>query len=556
VTNNGKEIASALQKMLAERIGKDRFELWFDNDVTLEIRNSHLEVEATDEFQLDQIRRRFTADLEAVGLQITGSPVQLLMRVGSAAAPSAQSAPSARQPSTSGERCETRQDSDNGTTPPTHATSVDADASAAGADPTGAGPAGGLHRGMDSRSSSASTPAPFRIVSEDRDDSRNGRDKHGRHERHDRNGRNARNDGIGGNGDGESVRGNAAPMAWREEGIPFLIGDENRVAAMSADMVLEHPGRTNPLFIYGPTGAGKTHLLDSIRRKARRCTGLRRIVSVSAEQFTSQFVEALQGSGLPNFRRKYRQAELLLIDDLQFFLGKKSTIGELQNTVDYFLREKRQLVLAADRSPTELSGMSQELRGRISGGVVCQVNHPEPATRQRILRQLAARQGTELPEDVLELLANRFLGDVRQLSGALNRLHAWQQADPNPWTVERAEWALSDLLQTAQRVVRLADIEGAVCEVFGIDRERLHSPRKEKLISQPRMLAMWLARKHTRAGLSEICRYFGRRSHSTVVSAQRNVNRWVSTGSAIRLAHGDCPVEDAIRRVESKLRSG
>jgi chromosomal replication initiator protein len=122
--------------------------------------------------------------------------------------------------------------------------------------------------------------------------------------------------------------------------------------------------------------------------------------------------------------------------------------------------------------------------------------------------------------------------------------------------LERAELALSDLLRSSQRVVRLTDIEGAVCEVFGIDRERLHSNRKEKLISQPRALAMWLARKHTRAGLSEICRYFGKRSHSTVVSAQQNVNRWVSSGTSVRLASGDCSVEDAIRRVESKLRSG
>lgn len=508
--NNGKEIASALQKTLAERIGKDRFELWFDNDVTLDIRNTDLEVEAIDAFQLEQIRRRFTADLEAVGLQLTGNPVQLVMRV----RPTEGSADE-RKP-TSVESCDLRPAPETASNHASHVPSEDA----------------GAARGLQRTDGSRPDQAHLRIVSEDGDDL------------------------VDVNGHVGSGRRNSTITARNDEGIPFLVGLENRVAATSADMILEHPGRTTPLFVYGPTGAGKTHLLDSIRRKARRCTGLRRIVSVSAEQFTSQFVEALQGSGLPNFRRKYRQAELLLIDDLQFFLGKKSTIGELQNTVDYFLREKRQLVLAADRSPSELTGMSQELRGRISGGLVCQLNHPELLTRQRILRQLADRQGTELPEEVLDLLANRFPGDVRQLSGALNRLHACQQADPRPWTAELAERALSDLLQTTQRVVRLADIEGAVCEVFGIDRERLHSSRKEKLISQPRMLAMWLARKHTRAGLSEICRYFGRRSHSTVVSAQRNVNRWVSTGTAIRLAHGDCPVEDAIRRVESKLRSG
>ena len=183
------------------------------------------------------------------------------------------------------------------------------------------------------------------------------------------------------------------------------------------------------------------------------------------------------------------------------------------------------------------------------------MNYPEQATRRRIVEQIAARQGG-LAEEVLDLLAARLSGDARQLQGAVHRLTAYQQAHRVELTPLIAEAALSDLFHSARPVVRLADIEVAICEVFGLEKDTLLSERKEKVISQPRMLAMWLARKHTRAGLSEICRHFGRRSHSTVVSAERNVNRWVSDKAPIRLASGECPIEDAIRRVESKLRTG
>jgi chromosomal replication initiator protein len=543
VINNGKEIASALRNSLADRIGEDRFELWFGTDVKLEYRDGRLEVEVSDLFYLEQVRRRFMAELEAVGLQVIGKPVTLNVRVRE---PQSHGAPEyAASPV-----------SDHGFDPTAESLepppSLDSDATANG-DPLlqmepreelrGSLEGGQLAECNPSVSSVAPVQDPVNPQSADESSAATVRPS--------------------------IIR--VLPCSRREpencesspqketSGIsvpaPFIVGEENRLAYASAEMILKHPGRTTPLFLYGPTGSGKTHLLETIRREGRRRTNLRRVVSVSAEQFTTQFLEALQGSGLPNFRRKFRQVELLLIDDLQFFLGKKTTISELQNTVDFFLRDRRQLVLAADRSPAELTGMSQELRGRISGGLVCHLVYPELETRRRIVRQFASTRGG-LDDDVAEMLATRFPGDVRQLAGALNRLHAHGQAHDVSMTIERAEAALSDLLRNSQRVVRLVDIDGAVCEVFGIDRDRLHSDRKEKLVSQPRMLAMWLARKHTRAGLAEICRYFGRRSHSTVVSAQRNVNRWVSDGSAIRLASGDCTVEDAIRRVESKLRSG
>ncbi len=193
----------------------------------------------------------------------------------------------------------------------------------------------------------------------------------------------------------------------------FIVGSGNRVAQTAAQMVVERPGNVSPLFLFGPTGCGKTHLLEGIWSAVRSGHSQRRVLYLTAEQFTSMFLEALQGRGLPSFRHKYRHVDVLLIDDVQFFLGKRATLVELQNTIDSLLREQRQLVLAADRSPAELSRFGPELTARFAGGLVCRIEPAEADTRLRLLRQLASRQGMTLPDDVLQLMANRIHGDAR-----------------------------------------------------------------------------------------------------------------------------------------------
>jgi chromosomal replication initiator protein len=336
----------------------------------------------------------------------------------------------------------------------------------------------------------------------------------------------------------------------------FVAGEGSRIALTGAQTAVERPGSVSPVFIYGATGTGKTHLLEGIAAAARKKRRVRRAVLLSAEQFTSLFLQALQGSGLPSFRRKYRDVELLLIDDVQFFCGKRATIVELQYTVDSLLRGGRQLVLAADRSPAELTGLGAEFVARVSGGLVCAVEPPDEETRHGIARHLAVRHGRDVPDDVLRLIASRVPGDARQVAGALNRLQAASQALGQPIDIALAEASLSDIFRTTRRVVRLRDIENAVCDVFGIDSKGLQSDRRSQAYSQPRMLAMWLARKYTRAAFSEIGEYFGRRSHSTVISARNKVNDWMSSGTEIQMGHSSCSVSDAIRRVEVRLRTG
>jgi chromosomal replication initiator protein len=196
------------------------------------------------------------------------------------------------------------------------------------------------------------------------------------------------------------------------------------------------------------------------------------------------------------------------------------------------------------------------LTTRFSGGLVCGLEPADGATRRQILRQLSARLTTPVPDDVLDWIADRLDGDARQLAGALHRLEAARRAFEHPIDLELAGRALQDLLRTRCRTVQLPDIERAVCDVFGLEPTSLQSSRKGRMFSQPRALAMWLARKHTRAAYAEIGEYFGRRSHSTVISAHKQVGRWMTQCEAVRLAHGSCAVDEAIRRVESQLRAG
>jgi chromosomal replication initiator protein len=283
---------------------------------------------------------------------------------------------------------------------------------------------------------------------------------------------------------------------------------------------------------------------------------VKRVVYLTAEQFTTHFVEAIKGAGLPSFRRKYREVELLLIDDVQFFAGKQSTLIEFHHTIDTFLREGRQLVFAADRPPSELRPLGPEITTRLTGGLVCGMQAADYATRLEILRRLAAQKSLPASEEVLAYLAAQLPGDARQLAGAMHRLAAAAYAYEATINLEFVQHTLADLMQATRRAVRLPEIAGAVCSLFGLETEQMQSGGKSPAISHPRMLAMWLARKYTRSASSEISRYFGRKSHSTVLSAEDKVGQWLASGKTLPLPHGQCTVEEALRRVEAQLRLG
>jgi chromosomal replication initiator protein len=339
----------------------------------------------------------------------------------------------------------------------------------------------------------------------------------------------------------------------------FVVGPSNEYAYRSAQLIVA-PGnhKPSPLLFHGPTGVGKTHLLRAVRVEYLRRHRRARAVYLTAEQFTTEFVQAVRGSGLPSFRQKSRGAELLLIDDLQFFVGKRATLEELLHTIDALVAEGHVLVLASDRGVADLAargGLGPELVSRLAGGLACELQPPEFATRLEILRGLCPQMDLKLADDVLTMVAGQVTAGGRELRGALLRLQSLSLAYDEPISRDMAERALADLAQQSARSVRLSDVEQAVCHVFGVEPSQLRSQRKGRAVSEPRMLAMWLARKYTRAPWSEIGQFFGRRSHSTVISAHRRVERLLGEEAKIDLTGQHCTVEEAIRRVESALRS-
>ncbi len=335
----------------------------------------------------------------------------------------------------------------------------------------------------------------------------------------------------------------------------FVLGASNEYAFRAAELTGRGRQQASPLLFCGPTGVGKTHLLRAIGREYRRHHPRAAVVYLSAEQFTTGFVEAIRVGGLPSFRQKCRGARLLAVDDLQFFAGKQRTLEELLHTFDAMAAEGRQLVLASDRGLSELRALGPELLSRLSGGLICEIEPPELATRLGILRQLRDDAGLDIEDDVLSIVATQITAGARELRGALYRLEAMSHAYEEPISRELAARALADLARHSTRAVRLADVQKVVCDVFGLEPAQLRSERKGRCLSEPRMLAMWLARKYTRAPWSEIGEFFGRRSHSTVISAHRRVEKLITTQAQIGVADRSCNVEDAIRQLESALRT-
>jgi chromosomal replication initiator protein len=338
----------------------------------------------------------------------------------------------------------------------------------------------------------------------------------------------------------------------------FVIGAGNELACRTARTIAERPGHYGPLMLHGPSGVGKTHLLFALLRELRRQGSSVRSLRLTAEQFTAEFLDALHHRTSPGFRQKYRSVDVLMIDDIQFLVGKRATLDELLVTIDSLHERGKQVVLTCDSSPQDLLRISPELSSRISGGLAIPIELPDFATRQGLVRQFIVDMhpviGMTISDDIVVVIATQVAGSARQLQGAINKLIVTSQALKKTLTAELARSILAEYVQQITPSVKLSDIQRAVCEVFGVEAASLKSSSKTRTVVEPRMLAMWLACNLTRSALGEISEFFGRRSHSTVISAQKKIERMVSEGKNISVANHNCSVEEAIRKVQRALR--
>ncbi len=337
----------------------------------------------------------------------------------------------------------------------------------------------------------------------------------------------------------------------------FVVGPCNRVAHASALAVVSNPGlEANPLVIHGPVGTGKTHLLEGIYVGLKQQIGDINVRYITAEDFTNRFVQAMRFGKLVSFRKYFRDCDALLIDDLNFLASKKATQEEFLHTFDVLHSEARQIVVTCDCHPRLNEDFVPELVDRLLGGGMWGLMPPDFDTRLRLLRAKSVRPDARpIDDEVLMFVAERLKGNVRELEGAINSLYHYSKVANRPIDIRLAQEALAELLRHSVRVIQLPDIDDAVCEILHMPPGSLQTKNRSWAYSHPRMLAMFLARKHTSATHIEVGKYFGKYSHSTVVAAEKKVRKWIADDHTMKLTSSNVRVRDAIERIERNLLS-
>ncbi|HEX5078836.1 MAG TPA: chromosomal replication initiator protein DnaA [Geminicoccaceae bacterium] len=323
-----------------------------------------------------------------------------------------------------------------------------------------------------------------------------------------------------------------APLDPRFTFSNFVVGKSNNLAFAAARRVAELDAPPfNPLFLYGPVGLGKTHLMHAIAWHIRHDNPRRKVVYLSAEKFMYQFIKALRFKDTMSFKELFRSADVLMVDDVQFIGGKESTQEEFFHTFNALADRGRQIVISSDRSPPELAGLEERIRSRLGWGLVADIRPTTYELRLGILQCKAREFAREakVPDNVLAFLAHRITSNVRELEGALNRVVAQAILVGRAITLEMAQDVLRDLLRAHERRVTIEDIQKLVAEHYRIRIADMHSARRARAVARPRQVAMYLAKQLTPRSLPEIGRKFGGRDHTTVMHAIRKIDELRST---------------------------
>jgi len=466
------EVVAALREALTQRIGEPRYRLWFQNNTRFRRDDCQLVVGVPNCFFQDWLQKTFAEDVRAAASAVFGSIAAVRFVIDPQLF---QAARQAEREAQSGER---------------QAPSAERQAP------------------------SAEPRAPGATYAPDRDDPA----------------------GMTRSPQGGAPRSALrAPRRWRRLG-DFVAGACNRVAHASAVSIVEEPGQAaSPLVLHGPVGTGKTHLLEGIYGGLRRSQPEWRLSFITAEEFTNRFVQAMRLGKLGSFRKHFRECDALFIDDLHFLATKKATQEEFLHTFDALQADGKHLVATCDCHPKLSDDFCPELTDRLLAGAVWGLAVPDPATRLEILRQLGVKAEPVVPEDVVRFLAGQLRGNVRELEGALHSVRHVSRVAGRAVDVALAREAVGELLRHSVRVLRLADIGRAVCQVLRLEPGTLQSKGRGWAVSHPRMLAMYLARKHTAATYGEIGHYFGGRNHSTVVAAEKKMRTWIERDTELAL---------------------
>lgn len=312
----------------------------------------------------------------------------------------------------------------------------------------------------------------------------------------------------------------------------YVVGSGNRLAHAASMAVADQPARSyNPLFLYGGVGLGKTHLLQAI---GNRClaNGLQ-VRYVTSEEFTNDLIQAIRTHTTMEFREKYRQSDVLLIDDIQFIAGKESTQEEFFHTFNSLHSQEKQIVLCSDRSPKSLITLEERLRSRFEWGLIADIQAPDLETRIAILKAKAEKHGKKIPADILDLIARKFQANIRELEGALNRVIAFSDLSGLPVNTSLVNSALTDLIPHTYHV-EPKQIISTVANIFKVPTEKMVSKDRSAMIALPRQLAMYIMREDTGLSLPQIGQEFGGRDHTTVMYACEKINELIRRDDQMR----------------------
>lgn len=325
----------------------------------------------------------------------------------------------------------------------------------------------------------------------------------------------------------------------------YVVGTSNQFAHAAAKRVAENPGGSyNPLFIYGGVGLGKTHLINAIGNSIVDRMTTTSICYISAEQFTNEVISAMRHDRMADFKSKYRNIDILLIDDIQFIAGKTATQEEFFHTFNALYEKQKQIVISSDRSPIEISDITDRLRSRFSMGLIADIQPPDIETKMAILYRKAMAEKMNMSEDVAHFIASKIKSNIRELEGCLIKLGAHASLTATPIDLNLAKTVLKDLLSEDDKPITVDLIQKTVCEYFGIKMQDIKAKKRTKEIANARQIAMFLAKQHTEHSLSEIGRFFGGKDHATVIYACKQVEARKSQEENFRKT-----IENLIKRI-------